>query len=655
MKKLFKNISMVLFSCLLVLSIFKTLNAVAEEVIFKITKIEVNEKSDGVIVNDVSVSNNKIKNDIIFSDIDEQITYNITINNNSNNDYIIKSISCDNNIDYLEYTYDDLSDVKIKSGEDKIFNLTIKYTSMSPGVNITNKPINLTLTYERTNGTTGTKKISTNGSEETITNPKTGDNVVKYIILGIISLTGLVVTTVSKKHLSKSLMLIGLFSIISIPFGVKAVGDKFIITLATNNIANTSSKLINGSDFSVKANMLASGLNLEYRDITGDTYTKWLFNTDTNLRYTDSTIKHIKRATNAEYEIIKDTLTADNLISIAGENFKSYMWFSDSTIYLYTDAKFIKLNEDSSWMFSAHIALEDIDLGLHDTSDVTNMDYMFTGNSRVTKIDVSNWNTSKVTSMKRLFSEDSLLSTLDVSKWNTSNVTNMSATFAYLTSITKIDVSNWDTSKVTDISLMFFNDSKLASIDVSKWDTSNVTNMQSLFYYCKLLEEIDTTNWDTSNVTNMSNMFSQCSSLKEVKISNWDASKVTSITEMFARINVTSIDTSIFHGSPLDNDISNTFRDLQRVEELDLSFLHGNVNVNYAFYGSTSLKRIYVSDDFVANRGNSVFYNIPNIVGGKGSNRSVLPNTSLDLSYARIDDPDNGKPGLLTNIADKQQ
>ena len=49
-----------------------------------------------------------------------------------------------------------------------------------------------------------------------------------------------------------------------------------------------------------------------------------------------------------------------------------------------------------------------------------------------------------------------------------------------------------------------------------------------------------------------------------------------------------------------------------------------------------------------------MFNNIPNIVGGRGSDRTVLPNTFSDLSYAQIDDPDNGKPGLLTNIADKQ-
>ena len=37
-------------------------------------------------------------------------------------------------------------------------------------------------------------------------NPKTGDNITIYIILGLVSVAGLVITTVSKKHLQKSLM-----------------------------------------------------------------------------------------------------------------------------------------------------------------------------------------------------------------------------------------------------------------------------------------------------------------------------------------------------------------------------------------------------------------------------------------------------------------
>ena len=82
MKKIVKNISRILCSLLLLFSIFSVVNVLASEVIFQITKIEVKEKSDKVTVNDVSLSGGSITNDIVFTDKDDYITYNNSINPN---------------------------------------------------------------------------------------------------------------------------------------------------------------------------------------------------------------------------------------------------------------------------------------------------------------------------------------------------------------------------------------------------------------------------------------------------------------------------------------------------------------------------------------------------------------------------------------------
>ena len=245
MKKVLKNISRVLFSLLLIFSIFGTFNVLAEEVIFKITKIEVKEKSDKVTVNDVSLSGGSINNDIVFTDKDDYIKYEITFKNTTDNKYKILSISDDNDSEYLDYTYDNLSNTELNGGDEKTFNLTITYKQETNNLTISDKAVSLTLTYEKDDGTTGTETITNDDNnatndnnttktgevkgEQTITNPKTGDNVTTYIILGIVSLVGLAITTVSKKHLSKSLMTIALVSSIALPLGVKADSDKFNI------------------------------------------------------------------------------------------------------------------------------------------------------------------------------------------------------------------------------------------------------------------------------------------------------------------------------------------------------------------------------------------------------------------------------------------
>ena len=242
MRKIIKSASKVIFSLLLIVSIFGVVNVLAEEVIFKITKIEVKQKSDKVTVNDVSLSGGTITNDIVFTDKDDYITYDITIKNDTSDKYTIKSISDDNTSQYLKYTYDDLSNVELSAGDEKTFNLTITYIEETSNLTISDQAVSLTLTYEKEDGTTGTQNITNTsnkqvkGAEE---NPNTGDNVTIYIILGIISLAGLTITTVNKKHLSKSLMAIALVSSIALPLGVKADSESFKIVF-NNNITKVA-------------------------------------------------------------------------------------------------------------------------------------------------------------------------------------------------------------------------------------------------------------------------------------------------------------------------------------------------------------------------------------------------------------------------------
>ena len=226
MKDKIKKISRVLFSLLLIVSILGTINVLAEEVIFKITNISVNEKSSGVTVNDVSLSGETITNDVVFTDKDDYIKYEITLKNNTSDKYKILSISDDNDSEYLDYTYDDLSNIELNGGDEKTFTLTITYKKETTNSSIADKVVNLTLNYEKEDGTTGTTAITNNNK---ITNPKTGDNITLYIILGLVSITGLVITTVSRKRLSKSLMVIALTSTIILPLGVKANSNSFII------------------------------------------------------------------------------------------------------------------------------------------------------------------------------------------------------------------------------------------------------------------------------------------------------------------------------------------------------------------------------------------------------------------------------------------
>ena len=276
-------------------------------------------------------------------------------------------------------------------------------------------------------------------------------------------------------------------------------------------------------------------------------------------------------------------LTNDNIISTIDSDKPIYMWFEINqgeeylgTIYWYSDANVVYMNEDSSHFFnycepdndnyiiySAY--LTDISGLLNvNSSKLKNIDHMFFGCSQLSNFDsISSWDTSNVTNMELTFYDCQMNSLSFVSNWNTSNVKNMSGTFECCNNVTDLTpLSNWDTSSVTtmkgvfcfleisninpienwntvnvkDMSSMFSSCENLTDISaLSNWNVSNVENMYGLFSGCVILADVSAlSNWNTGNVKNMSYMFDLCKQLNDVTpLSNWNTGKVTNMKSMF--------------------------------------------------------------------------------------------------------------------------
>ena len=150
---------------------------------------------------------------------------------------------------------------------------------------------------------------------------------------------------------------------------------------------------------------------------------------DKDYRYIDRNILSIEKATNEQYNNIKDNLTEDNIVSTSDSSKIIYMWYDSGTIYWYSEASLIYLNEDSSIMFDNCYGLTSLDLSSFNTSNVTNMSDMFEGCINLTSLDISSFDTSKVTDMQYMFECCFSLTSLDLSSFDTSNVTNMQGMF----------------------------------------------------------------------------------------------------------------------------------------------------------------------------------------------------------------------------------
>ncbi len=372
-----------------------------------------------------------------------------------------------------------------------------------------------------------------------------------------------------------------------------------------------------------------------------------------NPEQLNTTIKHIRISNTAPQE-------NNNAITLSTDESSKpiYGWFDVDTIYLYSEANKIYLNPNSYYLFYGLSVLEDIDLSHFDTSYATKMNSMFGQLKSITSLDVSNFDTSKVTEMDGMFENCELLTELNLSNFDTSKVISMGNMFENCKSLTTLDLSHFDTRNVTDMCAMFLGTGNIRVYDVSSFDTSNVENMSWMFsgygvdpvateiifgpnfdtskvkdMQWMFERQMNITNLDlgdkynTSNVENMEGMFNMMLNLTTINLGpNFDTSKVTDMRQMFHKTNIKVLDL----GDKFDTSNCTDFNNM---------------------FSYSKLETIYSSKDFDISKAttytskNGTFGDLPNLVGGAGTTYDA---NHYNVDYARIDDPENGKPGYFT-------
>lgn len=182
-------------------------------------------------------------------------------------------------------------------------------------------------------------------------------------------------------------------------------------------------------------------------------------------------------------------------------------------------------------------------LGLFDTSRVTDMSYMFSNCDLPADFDFSALNTSNVESMERMF-YFSDIKDLDISRLDTSHVKNLSW---FLGGSLPKGFDKLDVSSATDISGLFQGERAYAGIDLSSFDTSKAAVMDDLFSGASL-KDVDLSKLDTSSAVSMKYMFSNAS-LQGADLGKLKAPHVTDMSEMFYSADLSGIDLTGFDTS----------------------------------------------------------------------------------------------------------
>ena len=383
---------------------------------------------------------------------------------------------------------------------------------------------------------------------------------------------------------------------------------------------------IDGLTFNDKIKKLANGNDVTYYSV-------------------DNRIKTLKRS---ETEPTDNNKQEKNIVSSSNSEVPIYAWFDNGTLYWWSEDYKPNLNADASIMFYNLQGLREIELNKIKTNLTTNMAALFKNCKSLKTIDVSTFDTSNVTNMMAMFDVEY--------RWGSGAVVSETTEI--------VGLKNFDTRKVKYMSEMFHGQIKIKNLDLRSFDTSNVEQMGAMFGNCLSLENVNLTSFNTSNVTNMGAMFQHTSSLATLDLTSFDTSKVTNFGYMFGcGGNSELCKLKTIKGIEKFNTSSVTDMKLMFVHQTSLRTLDlsgwdtSNVTDMEGMFAATNLITIYASPSFKTDRvqgSEHIFLKSSNyayvsnsyvLTGGAGTTYS---DSHIDKEYARIDDPEHGKPGYFT-------
>ena len=375
--------------------------------------------------------------------------------------------------------------------------------------------------------------------------------------------------------------------------------------------------------------------------------------------------------------------TKHNIVQ-SGSNFPVYVWLDGDTLYWWSEAEVIYMNADSASFFSGLTHLETIDIAGFDSSLVTDLkefyantkitsvdlsplaaahpttlEGMFRNTTALESVDLSPLNTDQTTTIKDMFNGSAAIETVNLAAINTANVTDMSGLFQDCTNLKNVDFSQVNLASVENMSSMFLSDKKLENLNFTGVNTPNLQKMDWMFARAKIAN-LDLSDLDTGNVTSFGTMF-YYSDVATLDISGFDTHNAKTFGSMFAAFNGHGqvLDLSNFDTTNLIGSMYEMFSGA-RVSVIDLSSFNisegraASMSMTNIFNIANSVKTIYTTENLHLNPNANL--SVPTdyagqslIVGGAGTTLRQLTNAGVAVNdRARIDDPDNGKPGIFT-------
>ena len=642
----FVSLSLFVYNCSIVLADLKP---------FTLRNASIIEKSESVNGTITNNTDSIIDNDIVFHKLNDYVTYKLVITNNTDKQLTIKSIEDNNSDKYIEYQYDEYINETVESKDD--FELIVKATYKNEQNDLSKRNysnnVDFIITYLDNNN---------NSSSSTI-NPRTYDNIHIYFILLIISIIGLIICISyfikqkNKKCLNTFIFI--LVTIVFIPIAVNAATLTVTFTLKSNiglydKLAVT--RVVDGNEETLiytYENLIAG---LEEPNKEGYNFLGWTYedgsDVDSSKPITDD-VKVIAKFEKKHYSLVFNNNTNDSSVTgtmnnqteyygeqaninsngftRSGYKFMGWNTKPDGSGTHYDDNASINLTTEGE----INLYAEWLQLTANLLEGETVNDLMADLNEDMTEFKKSNSKPDLGTVNYKIISTTD--SSTPVYIWNDNG------TMYWWSEADKVYMNS-------NCNRMFYGFTELTNIDFTSLDSSKVTTMDFMFQYCRSLTTMDL-RLDTSNVTSMDAMFANCTGLTSIDFSHVNLSKVQNFHGLVAGCtNLTNINMNNVNVEGAIN-FESMFSTLPNLTELDLSSFHtpNLESIYFMFLRCNNLSTIYATDQLDISHVTDTrgpLNMATSIVGGAGTVYNVT--TAKNVSYFRIDDPDNGKPGYLT-------
>ena len=305
MKKIFTGFVFLISFVMVSILMSPMVNAASKDI--EVTNIKVKDKSGTITVEEPTISNGEISSGIKFNEIDDFVTFELTLKNNESDKYKITSIEDNNENENIELEYDYDEDY---IDENKTAKIRIKMTYKNKLVNqnMSLKDLSIKLNFEKEDGT----------SSNIVINPYTGDNILKYVVLFIMSGLGIFFVKTKKRIKGYKIgNIILLICIMLIPFAAIAK-EEFKLSIKFSDIEikgkfdvyNITIDSKDGSSIIIKNITYGEPIGkLPEVEKEGYTFDKWVDEEGNEI--TEETIIKTPIEIEAKYNIIEYDITYD--------------------------------------------------------------------------------------------------------------------------------------------------------------------------------------------------------------------------------------------------------------------------------------------------------------------------------------------------------